>query len=337
MHSRSLLLVVLATAAHVKASTPISVSTTAPSDAPPPVLDSFLSYSLELAFFPDYAGSSTSLSLRHHLLTPKTGNTSSPNTYSNNLLNNIGNFTGKKPSLRIGGNTQDYAIFNATLPIATFGIIDPAISVDYPTTLFIGPSFFESYSTFPNTQFSHGFNLGLGSNASHETEGLETLLATIPLACEALSGGKVFAWEYGNEPDLYSTRIATANGAFRGSDWSESLYVKQWMNGSKIILERVKQACPELADVEFMAPSFAGTGNFLKPLATWEDDLDTLGDINLISSHKYVLLFLSTSRVFFNESVYEGRDLRLLIKMMTKSQTAILMELQTRASLFKEL
>ena len=53
------------------------------------VLESFLSYSIEFAFFPDFGGNKTS-----------------PNTFSNNLLNNLASFQGLKPDIRVGGNTQ---------------------------------------------------------------------------------------------------------------------------------------------------------------------------------------------------------------------------------------
>lgn len=54
------------------------------------LLPSYVSYSIEFSSFPDFAG-----------------NLSRPNDFSNNLLNNIGNYTGTKPIIRVGGNTQD--------------------------------------------------------------------------------------------------------------------------------------------------------------------------------------------------------------------------------------
>ena len=66
----------------------ISVSNAPPAGAGVP-LEAFVSFSIEFAFFPDFAG-----------------NISHPNTFSNNLLNNIGNLTGTKPFIRVGGNTQ---------------------------------------------------------------------------------------------------------------------------------------------------------------------------------------------------------------------------------------
>ena len=66
----------------------INVSSTA-DGAGLPVLESFISYSIELCFWPDYAG-----------------NSSQPNNFSYNLLSNIANEQGTRPYLRIGGNTQ---------------------------------------------------------------------------------------------------------------------------------------------------------------------------------------------------------------------------------------
>ena len=66
----------------------ISVNLT-PSNAGGPLLQSFVSYSIEFAFFPDYAG-----------------NASYPNDFSDNLLESISAFSGTKPYVRVGGNTQ---------------------------------------------------------------------------------------------------------------------------------------------------------------------------------------------------------------------------------------
>ncbi|KAJ9626592.1 hypothetical protein H2203_004225 [Taxawa tesnikishii (nom. ined.)] len=244
----------------------ITVAGQSPAGAGVP-LEAFVSYSIEFSSFPDFAG-----------------NSSSPNTFSNNLLNNIGNLTGTKPYIRVGGNTQDYALFNASLETATFGIINPNRSSDYPTTLSIGPSYFDSYSTWPDTKFIHGFNLGKNGTAARQS-----LLATVPLVCRALENGKLAYWELGNEPDLYKT---SAQGPVRPATWNEQTYVAQWLNGTRAIRAAMQEPCPDLttnALYKYIAPSFAGTGgNNLDPIVTWEDGLDVDKDIALISSHNYI-------------------------------------------------
>jgi hypothetical protein len=93
-------------------------------------------------------------------------------------------------------------------------------------------------------------------------------------------------WEYGNEPDLYST---SAQGPVRPSTWNEPTYVAQWLNGTRTIKALIAENCPDMVSNDtfgFMAPSFAGTNNFLKPITTWNDGLNVDGDIKLDSSHK---------------------------------------------------
>lgn len=174
-------------------------------------------------------------------------------------------------------------MYNASLDYALNGTFNYSLSSDYPTTIFIGPSYFESYAQWPDVKFSHGFNLGLGAN---KTAGWETLLDTVPLACKALSHGNLYMWEYGNEPDLYST---SAQGPVRPANWNESWYVSQWLNGTRQIKRSLQQSCPHLLSngtYGYLAPSFAGVGNHLKLPATWAAGLDTDGDVQLLSTHK---------------------------------------------------
>jgi hypothetical protein len=211
------------------------------------------------------------------------GNNSSPNEFSNNLLENLGNLMGTKPYIRVGGNTQDYALYDASLPYALNGTVDPKRSPDYPTTIHIGPSYFESYNTWPNVKFSHGFNLGLGGNSS---AGWQTLVDTVPLVCKALGHDKLYMWEYGNEPDLFST---SAQGPVRPANWNESTYVEQWLNGTREIKAQLQRLCPGLdtaTEYGFLGLSFAGTGNHLKAPLAWQDGINQDKDIKLISTHK---------------------------------------------------
>lgn len=234
-----------------------------PSEAGVP-LKSFLSYSIEFSSFPDFAG-----------------NLATPNTFSDNLLNNLGELAGTKPYIRVGGNTQDYAIFDRSLDVASVGIFNTNISSDYPTTLTIGPKYFESYQTWPDTKFVHGFNLGRNSTAARRA-----LLDSVPYACKALKGGKLLYWELGNEPDLYKT---SAQGPVRPPSWDEQDYVDEWLHWTRAIRASMRKSCPTLAAgkrYKYYAPSFAGTTNSLDPIVTWEDGLDTDKDIAVITSHK---------------------------------------------------
>lgn len=240
----------------------VSLASSPPANPGRP-LKSFIAYSIEFSSFPDFAG-----------------NISVPNSFSNNLLNNLARFQGTKPHVRVGGNTQDYAIFNKSLDVASVGIVDPSRSPDYPTTLTIGPTYFESYGTWPDVQFVHGFNLGRNSNTARQG-----LLDSVPYACEALQE-KLLFWELGNEPDLYKT---SAQGPVRPRNWTEQDYVNEWHDWTRAIKMEMQKACPELTEdykYRYYAPSFGGTTNSLDPLRTWKDRLDEDEIIGVISSHK---------------------------------------------------
>ncbi len=167
-------------------------------------------------------------------------------------------------------------------------------------------------------RFSHGFNFALATTPA----GWQTLLDTVPLVCKALAtdgsaGGsdhagtarpargqptyrRLYTWEYGNEPDLLST---SAQGPTRAPQWNESTYVQQWLNGTRQLWQLIGKHCPKLVQTRnhsanasshsppadfagFMGPSFAGTNNHLKALATWKAGLGADGNVALFSSHK---------------------------------------------------
>lgn len=62
-----------------------SLSPTVPASAGKPLLESFITYSLELFYLPDF-----------------TGNLSTPNTFTDALLSNLAALTGLKPHIRVG-------------------------------------------------------------------------------------------------------------------------------------------------------------------------------------------------------------------------------------------
>lgn len=247
------------------------------------VFSGFGSFSIEFSSFPDFAGNISMSFFKIQLLTPTTqGNITHPNTYSDVLLQNLGDIMGSRPYIRVGGNTQDHALYNASLPYALKGTIDPKRSPDYPTTIYIGPSYFQSYQTWNDTFFIHGFNFGLGGNSS---EGWQTLVDTVPLVCEAL-GGRLAWWEYGNEPDLYSK---SSHGPVRPANWTESIFVDQWLNGTAMIAKLLEEHCFNIFANNFrgyLAPSFAGVGNTLNESKSWAGGLNKQDNIKLFSTHK---------------------------------------------------
>ncbi|KIV90003.1 hypothetical protein PV10_07353 [Exophiala mesophila] len=243
------------------------VPLTAPSYASQPLLDSFVSFSIEFSSFPDFAGNSTH-----------------PNTFSYNLLQNLWDLQGTPPIIRVGGNTQDYYTFDATQQEALVGSVDPSRSPDYPTTISIGPSYFDSYTTWPGFSYVHGLNLG-----KNGTVGYDTLVATVPLVCQHLAATNRLAyWQLGNEPDLFET---STQGPVRPSWWAEPQYVEEYLNKTRIIRGLVQEHCPEVIEqdrLKYQAPSFAGTANNLDLVTTWNEGIDADSEIALIDSHNYI-------------------------------------------------
>ncbi|KAM3548768.1 hypothetical protein ARSEF4850_009227 [Beauveria asiatica] len=211
---------------------------------------SFISYSIELS-------SSHSAPSPQPTLTLLPGNKSNPNTFTDNLLTKIGNIAGSKPYLRVGGNTQDYALYNASLRTQINGTYDPKRSNDYPTTIYIGPSFFESY------------HIPFRACAS-PTASTSALVDTAPLACKALGRDRFYAYEYGNEPNKFNL-----GGKYRprNTSWDAEDY-----------------HCPELEDkyLTFMAPSYDDRLSSLPAVEVWRLGLDESNDINTYSVHNYI-------------------------------------------------
>lgn len=129
--------------------------------------------------------------------------------------------------------------------------------------------------------------MGLGGNTSRPA-GWQTLLDTVPLACKALAG-RLLVWEYGNEPDLFST---SSQGPVRPPaplGWNESVYVAQWLNGTRQIRASLQEACPELltdGSYAYMAPSFGGVNNTLELPKTWAAGMNTDSNVKWVSTHK---------------------------------------------------
>jgi hypothetical protein len=133
----------------------------------------------------------------------------------------------------------------------------------------------------PNgTRFIHGFNMGANSSAARATT-----WDSASYACKAI-GSNLLYWEYGNEPDLFH-----ASG-YRPRNWTEADYVSEWLNGTNAIEETVKAACPELAGVKYMAPSFAGVAAndyfTLDPVKAWGEGIDEADNIDIVASHNYM-------------------------------------------------
>ncbi|KAF5367463.1 hypothetical protein D9758_003789 [Tetrapyrgos nigripes] len=150
---------------------------TLPADASPPLHPSLASFSIETAFFIDY-----------------TGNISSPNILTKNLLENLKNRTGVPAEIRIGGITADSTYWDASLDTPIFNFIDDTGALQNTT---IGPQFWDVVRELLPEGTKITVNLNLQD--LNFTGALEVARSAV----EGLPAGQLVALEIGNEPDHY--------------------------------------------------------------------------------------------------------------------------------------
>lgn len=165
-----------------------------------------------------------------------TGTPENPNTFSLNLLSNIQAVTGVGPCIRVGGNTQDYAVYNNSFTDAVIGknpnpTLEPGLPDYYPFDgLIYGPELFKALNKFPaGTQFIFGLNL-----AYNHPDYLEKITTTASAALSALND-KLYSFEIGNEPDLYDS-----TAPYRVTElWDGSTYATEWVTRASAIQSQV--------------------------------------------------------------------------------------------------
>ncbi|KAI1106483.1 glycoside hydrolase family 79 protein [Jackrogersella minutella] len=156
-----------------------------------------------------------------------------PNNFTLNLLNNLANYTGKPPNIRIGGNTQDYMLFQETHDDWTW--IDNRDAVGQGNfksdSMLIGNRFFETANRLPKgTTVTWGLNLAYQQD--DYIEKITTMARQVLTKCPNLN---ITSFEIGNEPDLYSR-----NG-FRAGEWGGKVYTQQWLDRASAISTQVLQ------------------------------------------------------------------------------------------------
>lgn len=132
---------------------------TAPARGRQVVDAAYQSFSIEFSYMADYGGNNT-LALSHLCWCSLGGFTyfsvSNPNHFSKQVVQNLYDISGAYPIFRIGGSTQNSAVY---YPNQTEAIIDPFDSVasDQPSRSMLGPAFMESFQQFPRgTKYIYG-------------------------------------------------------------------------------------------------------------------------------------------------------------------------------------
>ncbi|KAF1950763.1 hypothetical protein CC80DRAFT_576398 [Byssothecium circinans] len=198
-----------------------------------------LAQSLSLTIQPKRAGASVSDNLSPSYagfgiepsnLFSFTGN-ANPNLMSIQLLQNLADYSGAPPHIRLGGNTQDYMIYDSTYK--DFGwkknpqsSAQGAIAAD---SMIIGPNFFSALDRFPK-----GTWVTLGLNLAYQgSDFKQRMVNTAQAAVDNLKNVQLYSFEIGNEPDLW-----LQNG-FRTGAWDGKAYTQAFMDAADNIYNSV--------------------------------------------------------------------------------------------------
>lgn len=154
-----------------------------------------------------------------------------PNQLSINLLQNLADYSGTPPHIRLGGNTGDYMIYDSSF--SDFSVKGNSQSVGQGAiasdSMIIGPGYFNALNRLPkDTPITFGLNL-----AYQEPDYLDNIVVEAQAALDGMQNVKLYSFEIGNEPDLYFE-----NG-FRAGLWDGKTYTHQFLERAKAVYERV--------------------------------------------------------------------------------------------------
>lgn len=144
--------------------------------------------------------------------------TSAPNALTNQLMENLRNFTGEPPHLRIGGSTGDQMVWNSTVTAPE--IVDNPDMTNDTNKWNVGPGFLSALDNLPpGTPVTMQLNLAY--------QGADAIQRNIDHAHAAIFDTKnitVVSFEIGNEPDRYRSQ------GYRPRWWTEDPgYGPEWL------------------------------------------------------------------------------------------------------------
>jgi hypothetical protein len=172
------------------------------------------------------------------------------NTLSIKLLQNLADYAGAPPHIRLGGNTQDYMEYDSEYTDIAWkqnpdSTAQGKIAAD---SMIIGPGYFKALDRFPKgTPITYGLNLAyMGDDWE------DRIVAAAQGAVDGMKNVKLYSFEVGNEPDLW-----LANG-FRTGAWTGQTYTKQFLDRAEVVYDRVLKPAG-LTSSFFEPPATAST------------------------------------------------------------------------------
>ncbi|CAD0087797.1 unnamed protein product [Aureobasidium vineae] len=159
------------------------------------------------------------------------GNT--PNQLSINLLQHLTNYSGAPPHLRLGGNTGDHMVWDASHQGYSLAK-NPNQEETNPTpadgTVF-GPGYLEALERFPKGM-PVTFQLNLAYDMGDRLEKINEAAAAV---IDGLNNTSLYSFEIGNEPDLYLESWQQ----MRNGTWDGTIYTQQWLERAESVCDNV--------------------------------------------------------------------------------------------------
>jgi hypothetical protein len=228
----SLAVALLSFPAALAQSISISPSSNAPNSASDYLNPSFAGFGIEPSNLFSFTGGDTT------------------NQFSVKLLQNLADYSGAPPHIRLGGNTQDYMIYDANNQRFAWNANknSQAQGVKAADSMVIGPNYFTALDRFPkDTPVTFGLNM-----AYMEDDWETRIVQMAKAAVENIKKVKLYSFEVGNEPDLWLQNM------FRSGTWSGKTYTDQWLDRCEVVYEQVLKGA-NLPSSFFEAPATAST------------------------------------------------------------------------------
>lgn len=177
--------------------------------------------------------------------------TTTVNQLTYNLMQNLANFTGAPPHLRIGGNAGDTMLYSST--VTGYALQNNpnsngagnALASDY---YYFGPNYFKAIGQLPpGTPITYGLNLAYtGTNA------VQQMVNQAQAAFDNIGDSvNIVGLEIGNEPDLY------IDLGYRQSGWSVTDFGTEWSTRAQAVYQQVLQ--PRNLSSAFFEPATTAT------------------------------------------------------------------------------
>jgi hypothetical protein len=153
------------------------------------------------------------------------------NQFSVTLMQNLADYAGAPPHIRLGGNTQDYFVYDPDY--TTFNWKDNEASTAQgeiaADSLVVGPGYFEALERFPE-----GTPVTVGLNMAYSNTDWEDRIVTFAQAAvDGMKNTKLYSFEIGNEPDLY------LENQMRSGSWSGQVYTEEFLARADAVYNRV--------------------------------------------------------------------------------------------------